>query len=459
MIPRKCTTVPSGGGQQCRRFISTNNHLKHLLLVKFMWLITIAAAATRTLAIVPPAQQPQQIIATMTFDAAATADVSSARGLVGVSSVASLTTSAAAAAATSSASSSSGGGGGVSSGDLFPPHGKCEPITVAICTNIPYNMTIMPNMLGHTRQEEAGLEVIQFTPLVKVNCSPDLQFFLCLVYVPLCTILDHPIPPCRSLCESARQCEHLMRNFGLDWPENLECSKFPEAGADELCVAQNATGSTSSAAAASGSGAAAGGGDYYGDVSLGTGGFPATGAGGGSSMQHSPKVINARKNGIMQAGSGTGQSSGGVHRNIRFVCPVQLKTPSPMGYALIVGGVVSPSLSLSHSVLLRFLFSLQIQIILLCIEFRKSELQNAVVNGWLILCPQPGTLSTPLTSPCVVVGEIFVGTSNELQMNLSRTLLKNIHDINKHPVESPFRHCTRTVQRLECSFDALCLLV
>lgn len=87
---------------------------------------------------------------------------------------------------------------------------KCEPITIPICMDIPYNLTIMPNMLGHTQQNEAGHEVHQFAPLVKIDCSPDLQFFLCLVYVPLCTILDQPIPPCRSLCESG-----MYQSFGF----------------------------------------------------------------------------------------------------------------------------------------------------------------------------------------------------------------------------------------------------
>lgn len=192
-----------------------------------------------------------------------------------------------------------------SSSDLFPPHGKCEPITISICMDLPYNATIMPNMLGHTRQEEAGLEVYQFAPLVKIDCSPDLQFFLCLVYVPLCTILDHPIPPCRSLCESARVCENVMRTFDFDWPENLDCAKFPEGGGEELCVAQNTTNSNP----------------------------PSNGV-------HSPKVVNPRKN-IGGAGGTVGVTgAGGPHRNIRFVCPVQLKTPPGLGYALQVGGEV-----------------------------------------------------------------------------------------------------------------------
>lgn len=206
-----------------------------------------------------------------------------------------------------------------SNGDLsssVPTHNKCEPITISICKNIPYNMTIMPNLLGHTRQEEAGYEVFQFAPLVKVGCSPDLQFFLCLLYVPLCTILDHPIPPCRSLCESARACETVMKNFRIDWPENLECSKFPQDGTDTLCVGQNNTNDNDAATAT-------------------------------KSSFHPTKVIDSetrrRNNAPHHSGSGGGSGSGGsmTSRNFRFVCPLQLKTPADMGYSLKIGGSVS----------------------------------------------------------------------------------------------------------------------
>ena len=78
-------------------------------------------------------------------------------------------------------------------------HGKCEPITIPLCANIEYNMTIVPNLLGHTKQEQAGMEVHQFFPLVKVQCSAHLQMFLCAVYAPVCTILEYPLPPCRSV--------------------------------------------------------------------------------------------------------------------------------------------------------------------------------------------------------------------------------------------------------------------
>ncbi|XP_076868251.1 uncharacterized protein LOC143519072 [Brachyhypopomus gauderio] len=125
-------------------------------------------------------------------------------------------------------------------GISVPEHGSCQPISIPLCTNIAYNETIMPNLLGHTNQEDAGLEVHQFYPLVKVQCSPDLKFFLCSVYAPVCTDKEKALPPCRSLCERARQgCEALMNKFGFQWPDTLACESFPVHGAGELCVGQN----------------------------------------------------------------------------------------------------------------------------------------------------------------------------------------------------------------------------
>ncbi|XP_057683580.1 frizzled-7-like [Corythoichthys intestinalis] len=125
-------------------------------------------------------------------------------------------------------------------GFSIPEHGFCQAISIPLCTDIAYNQTIMPNLLGHANQEDAGLEVHQFYPLVKVQCSPDLKFFLCSMYAPVCTVLEQAIPPCRTLCERARQgCEALMNKFGFQWPERLHCENFPIHGAGEICVGQN----------------------------------------------------------------------------------------------------------------------------------------------------------------------------------------------------------------------------
>ena len=132
----------------------------------------------------------------------------------------------------------------VSGQNNFPPgyapkHGRCEPISIPLCKDIPYNQTIMPNLLNHQKQDDAGLEVHQFFPLVKVQCSPQLKFFLCTMYVPVCTMLEEAIPPCQSLCNQARRgCEGLMNKFGFQWPQSLECDNFPVKG---LCVGENNT--------------------------------------------------------------------------------------------------------------------------------------------------------------------------------------------------------------------------
>jgi len=131
-------------------------------------------------------------------------------------------------------------------GNMEVTHGKCEPITIPLCANIEYNQTIVPNLLGHTKQEAAGMEVHQFFPLVKVQCSPHLQIFLCAVYAPVCTILEYPLPPCRSLCLAAQDgCEELMNKFGFQWPPNLDCNNFPDPSPERLCVGDDRSGISS----------------------------------------------------------------------------------------------------------------------------------------------------------------------------------------------------------------------
>ncbi|KAK7939942.1 hypothetical protein WMY93_003268 [Mugilogobius chulae] len=123
---------------------------------------------------------------------------------------------------------------------VVPEHGFCQPISIPLCTDIAYNQTIMPNLVGHYNQEDAGLEVHQFYPLVKVQCSPELKFFLCSMYAPVCTVLEKAIPPCRSICERAKQgCEALMNKFGFQWPDRLRCENFPVLGDGQICVGQN----------------------------------------------------------------------------------------------------------------------------------------------------------------------------------------------------------------------------
>ncbi|XP_021435375.2 frizzled-5-like [Oncorhynchus mykiss] len=122
----------------------------------------------------------------------------------------------------------------------------CEPITVPMCKGIGYNLTYMPNQFNHDTQEEVGLEVHQFWPLVRIRCSPDLLFFLCSMYTPIC-LQDYkkPLPPCRSVCERAKRgCSPLMIQYGFEWPERMSCEQLPQLGDETLCMDQNSSETT-----------------------------------------------------------------------------------------------------------------------------------------------------------------------------------------------------------------------
>lgn len=115
---------------------------------------------------------------------------------------------------------------------LLGKKSKCQKITIPLCANIGYNTTRFPNFWGQENEEDAAAKIHEFTPLVAVNCAPQLRFFLCSVFAPMCAEgLDHPIYSCRSMCEAARNgCTPVMQKFGFDWPDSLDCSKMPFQG-------------------------------------------------------------------------------------------------------------------------------------------------------------------------------------------------------------------------------------
>ncbi|XP_046552405.1 secreted frizzled-related protein 3-like [Haliotis rubra] len=119
---------------------------------------------------------------------------------------------------------------------------QCEPIKIPQCRSMPYNMTRMPNLHRHSSQENARLAFERFELLLNQNCSETLLFFLCSIYVPICTISfqPDPIPPCKGVCEKARAgCEPVMNAYNVSWPEALDCSRLPryERG---VCVSPEA---------------------------------------------------------------------------------------------------------------------------------------------------------------------------------------------------------------------------
>ncbi|XP_023648134.1 frizzled-4 [Paramormyrops kingsleyae] len=105
----------------------------------------------------------------------------------------------------------------------------CDPIRISMCQDLGYNVTKMPNLVGNVLQSDAELQLTTFTPLIQYGCSSQLRFFLCAVYVPMCTDkVPIPIGPCSSMCQSVkRKCLPVLTEFGFAWPELLNCSLFP----------------------------------------------------------------------------------------------------------------------------------------------------------------------------------------------------------------------------------------
>ncbi|XP_016089109.1 frizzled-4-like [Sinocyclocheilus grahami] len=106
---------------------------------------------------------------------------------------------------------------------------SCDPIRISMCQDLGYNVTKMPNLVGNVLQSDAELQLTTFTPLIQFPAFAFLQFFLCSVYVPMCTEkVPIPIGPCGSMCLSVkRKCLPVLQEFGFVWPELLNCSLFP----------------------------------------------------------------------------------------------------------------------------------------------------------------------------------------------------------------------------------------
>ncbi|XP_028356452.1 frizzled-6 isoform X4 [Physeter macrocephalus] len=103
----------------------------------------------------------------------------------------------------------------------------CEPITVPRCMKMAYNMTFFPNLMGHYDQSIAAVEMELFLPLANLECSPNVETFLCKAFVPTCTEQIDVVPPCRKFCEKVySDCKKLMDTFGIRWPEELECDRL-----------------------------------------------------------------------------------------------------------------------------------------------------------------------------------------------------------------------------------------
>ncbi|KAK7909299.1 hypothetical protein WMY93_013983 [Mugilogobius chulae] len=113
--------------------------------------------------------------------------------------------------------------------------GICQPITVPMCQGLSYTETFVPNLLGHSSQREAAVQMSFFNSIVQNFCSVDIRLFLCLVYAPKC-VRGEVKRPCRSFCVRAKDgCRTAMDQLNMNWPRELQCDAFPT----ENCIPEH----------------------------------------------------------------------------------------------------------------------------------------------------------------------------------------------------------------------------
>ncbi|KAI5625399.1 secreted frizzled-related protein 2-like [Silurus asotus] len=115
----------------------------------------------------------------------------------------------------------------------------CRPVPSAmtLCRGLGYGHMRLPTLLGHESAREAQQQSGAWLPLVHKRCHRDITRFLCSLFAPACLPeLDHPVRPCRRLCENVRNaCAPVMNAFGFSWPHAFNCSHFPGLNST-LCV-------------------------------------------------------------------------------------------------------------------------------------------------------------------------------------------------------------------------------
>uniref|UniRef100_A0A0N5AY90 FZ domain-containing protein n=1 Tax=Syphacia muris TaxID=451379 RepID=A0A0N5AY90_9BILA len=122
---------------------------------------------------------------------------------------------------------------------------RCEPIQIPLCADSRYKYTFFPNPIIQADLQSLKTQADHFKPLLRMACHPHLKFFVCSVFAPMCPEqMPRAVTSCRSLCEDVsyiitglqvrRECSGVLNVYSVDWPESLNCSKFPES--PELCM-------------------------------------------------------------------------------------------------------------------------------------------------------------------------------------------------------------------------------
>ncbi|XP_043201708.1 uncharacterized protein LOC122370286 isoform X3 [Amphibalanus amphitrite] len=112
----------------------------------------------------------------------------------------------------------------------------CEKMKVPFCSNMPYDELRLPNLYGHTTQEEVNRALEPLQQMQTSGCFGHYSFLLCTALAPPCMADVERPAPCRRVCERARdRCYGLLLMYNVTeaWPD---CDLLPKNSADPLCM-------------------------------------------------------------------------------------------------------------------------------------------------------------------------------------------------------------------------------
>lgn len=120
-----------------------------------------------------------------------------------------------------------------------PPPRRCEALKLGWCSNVGYNVTSYPNVLGHRTLHEVQENVIAFRELVDGECYRLAYDFICRLLQPRCKrvyggVEDELMLPCRSYCRDFMSGCNGRLNAKLK--EFMDCTRFPEYEGDGSCT-------------------------------------------------------------------------------------------------------------------------------------------------------------------------------------------------------------------------------
>ena len=99
---------------------------------------------------------------------------------------------------------------------------KCVPLESGYCSNLPYNITTYPNMLGHKTIEEVDMVIDVIKEVVDSGCHPLAYEMLCMTVQPVCyndkvhvLLFPHVVI---NTCHVSRSCLRAPPSAPSFWP-------------------------------------------------------------------------------------------------------------------------------------------------------------------------------------------------------------------------------------------------